>query len=205
MIDDTLGVLLKYQDDIAKAAKARRRRGLLDRGRRPSCSAAELARWPSRSGPPRRSRGAKAGSPKHRPLRPRRCAAPGCRSGRAAVRRASRGRGRPGFGDRDDFYCDARTPCFVTRRRAAAVFDEAFRLFWRDPRAARPDAAPALAASRGDEPPAEPRAAERRAAEALCSTARSRRGSGARGRRDRGRRAAHLLGRRASARPTSSR
>ena len=75
-----------------------------------------------------------------------------------------------GFTSRRDFYWTLHALC-VTRPEHRAVFDQIFRLYWRDPRFLEHMMATLLPAMRGlnESPPAEP--AEKRAAEALLDGA----------------------------------
>ena len=75
-----------------------------------------------------------------------------------------------GFSSRRDFYWTLHALC-VTRPEHRAVFDQIFRLYWRDPRFLEHMMATLLPAMRGlnESPPAEP--AEKRAAEALLDGA----------------------------------
>ncbi len=75
-----------------------------------------------------------------------------------------------GFGDRADFYFTLEA-CFVSRPEHRAVFAEAFRLFWRDPRLDDRLMSLLLPQVRGADAPPEPRPGERRAAEGLLDEA----------------------------------
>ena len=119
-VDETLGVLLKYQDDIAKHQRRRggpagrrgQRGGGVTRRRRPASDRLAPTSCTSRAC----------------------CAAPGCRSARPRPRRRSR---------RWPWWTSATKTEARTALRAAMihrhehqeVFDQAFALFWRDPTA----------------------------------------------------------------------
>lgn len=75
-----------------------------------------------------------------------------------------------GFEDRRDFRA-ALEASLISRPEHRAVFGELFRLFWRDPRLDEHMMGLLLPTVRGTVPPAPPRAAERRAAEALVEGA----------------------------------
>ena len=75
-----------------------------------------------------------------------------------------------GFDDRQDFFFTLEA-CFVSKPEHRAVFAEVFRLFWRDPRFLDRMLSLLLPLARGDDSPPEPRAGERRAAEALLDGA----------------------------------
>ncbi|WP_422074370.1 vWA domain-containing protein [Tranquillimonas rosea] len=71
-----------------------------------------------------------------------------------------------GFTDRRDFYYTLQA-CFVSRPEHRAVFDQVFRLYWRDPRYLEQMMSYMLPAVRGVQEERLARAAEKRAAEAL--------------------------------------
>jgi uncharacterized protein with von Willebrand factor type A (vWA) domain len=75
-----------------------------------------------------------------------------------------------GFSDRRDFYA-ALEASLISRAEHRAVFAQVFRLFWRDPRFMEQMMSLLLPAVRGAVPPSAPKAAERRAAEALVEGA----------------------------------
>ncbi|HRO11572.1 VWA domain-containing protein, partial [Amaricoccus sp.] len=75
-----------------------------------------------------------------------------------------------GFGDRRDFYYTLQA-CFVSRPEHREVFAQVFRLFWRDPQFVEQMMALLTPLVRGANPPPDPAAAERRAAEALLDGA----------------------------------
>jgi uncharacterized protein with von Willebrand factor type A (vWA) domain len=75
-----------------------------------------------------------------------------------------------GFTDRRDFYF-ALEASFVSRPEHREVFAQVFRLFWRDPAFVEKMMALLVPMVRGANEPREPRAAERRAAEALLDGA----------------------------------
>jgi uncharacterized protein with von Willebrand factor type A (vWA) domain len=71
-----------------------------------------------------------------------------------------------GFSERRDFYWTLHA-CFVSRPEHRAVFDQVFRLFWRDPRYLEQMMSWLVPAVRGVQEERVARAAEKRAAEAL--------------------------------------
>ena len=71
-----------------------------------------------------------------------------------------------GFSSRDDFRHILRS-CLTSRPEHQAVFDQVFRLFWRDPRYQDRMMAMLVPSVVGTNPPPSPEAANRRAAEAL--------------------------------------
>ncbi len=71
-----------------------------------------------------------------------------------------------GFTERRDFYWTLHA-CFVSRPEHRAVFDQIFRLYWRDPRYLEHMMSMMLPAVRGVQEERRARAAEKRAAEAL--------------------------------------
>ncbi len=75
-----------------------------------------------------------------------------------------------GFTRRIDFYWTLHA-CFVSRPEHRAVFDQVFRLFWRDPQYLEHMMSMLLPALRGVQDDRAPAAAERRAAEALLDGA----------------------------------
>ncbi len=75
-----------------------------------------------------------------------------------------------GFTDKRDFYFTLQA-CFVSRPEHHEVFAEIFRLFWRDPQFLEQMMSLLTPVLRGLGPPPEPKAAERRAAEALLDVA----------------------------------
>jgi hypothetical protein len=75
-----------------------------------------------------------------------------------------------GFSDKRDFYHTLQA-CFVSRPEHRTVFAQVFRLFWRDPAFMEHMMALLTPLLRGVNPPHEPGAAERRAAEALLDGA----------------------------------
>jgi len=75
-----------------------------------------------------------------------------------------------GFTDRRDFYFTLQA-CFVSRPEHRETFDQAFRLFWRDPQFMEHMMAMLTPLVRGVNEPHKPTAAERRAAEALIEGA----------------------------------
>ncbi len=75
-----------------------------------------------------------------------------------------------GFTDRRDFYWTLHA-CFVSRREEREVFDQVFRLFWRDPRFMEQMMSFLAPSIRGTQEERQARAAERRAAEAILAGA----------------------------------
>ncbi len=75
-----------------------------------------------------------------------------------------------GVADRRDFYWTLHA-CFVSRAEHRAVFDAAFRLFWRDPQLIEKMMATLLREAAAPEPERAPAPAERRAQEALAGGA----------------------------------
>ncbi len=75
-----------------------------------------------------------------------------------------------GFTDRRDFYYTLEA-CFVSRPEHRILFDQVFRLFWRDPRFVEHMMGMLTPLVRGLNAPPKPSAAERRAAEALLAGA----------------------------------
>ncbi len=75
-----------------------------------------------------------------------------------------------GFTDRRDFYWVLHG-CFVSRREEREVFDQIFRLFWRDPRYMEQMMSFLVPSVRGTQEEREARAAEKRAAEAILDGA----------------------------------
>ncbi|MGB7318588.1 MAG: VWA domain-containing protein [Planktotalea sp.] len=75
-----------------------------------------------------------------------------------------------GFTDRRDFFWTLQA-CFVSRPEHRAVFSQVFRLYWRDPRFMEHMMAMMLPAIRGVQEDKAPKAAEKRAAEALLDGA----------------------------------
>ncbi len=75
-----------------------------------------------------------------------------------------------GFTDRRDFYWTLHA-CFVSGRAEREVFDQIFRLFWRDPRFMEQMMSFLVPSVRGTQEEREARAAERRAAEAILDGA----------------------------------
>ncbi|MGB8622413.1 MAG: VWA domain-containing protein, partial [Paracoccaceae bacterium] len=71
-----------------------------------------------------------------------------------------------GFSERRDFYYTLQA-CFVSRPEHRAVFDQVFRLYWRDPRYLEHMMSMMLPAIRGVAEERSPKSAEKRAAEAL--------------------------------------
>ncbi|KAF0676800.1 vWA domain-containing protein [Profundibacterium mesophilum] len=71
-----------------------------------------------------------------------------------------------GFTDRTDFY-HVMQACFVSRPEQRAVFDQVFRLFWRDPRYLEQMMSLLVPSVRGVQEERKARAAEKRAAQAL--------------------------------------
>ena len=82
------------------------------------------------------------------------------------------------FGDRADFYHTLQA-CFVARPEHREVFSQVFRLFWRDPQFLEQMRSLLAPLVRGGQEPHEPKAAERRAAEALLDGAERPRGEAA--------------------------
>ena len=130
LVSDTLGVLLKYQDDIQKmqgsqgegAPRRRPRRsaggGMTGRERKPS---------PPQGG---EGRAAPALLPRTSPISRARCVPPDCRSGPGAVLDALAAVEAARIGTRDDFYWTLHA-VFVKRHEHSILFDQAFRIFWR--------------------------------------------------------------------------
>ena len=75
-----------------------------------------------------------------------------------------------GVGERSDFYHALRA-CFVSRPEHRTVFDQVFRLYWRDPRFLDQIRSLLLPSVGEAPPPPEAQDAERRAAEALLDDA----------------------------------
>ena len=151
-VSDTLGVLLKYQDDIARiegskvkelldagaGGAARGGVGLALRPLRGRVGAGialpgEALALPTASARPPRKRGGRA----ERPRSPRtsstsraRCAPPAFRSGRARCSMRSPRCGAAGVGTREDFYWTLHA-VFVKRHEHSVLFDQAFRIFFR--------------------------------------------------------------------------
>ena len=92
--------------------------------------------------------------------------AAGLSVGPGRVIRASRAVAAAGFSDKRDFYWVLHA-CFVTRPEERAIFAQVFRLYWRDPRFLEHMMALMLPSVRGVQHDRRPRAAEKRAAEAL--------------------------------------
>ena len=154
VIADTLGALLKYQDDIARiqgvGGDAPARRGPRRARRRLTVEEGRLAENIAHFARALR----KAGVP----------------VGTGRVVDAIRAVEAAGFSDRADFY-HALQACFVSRPEQRAVFAQVFRLFWRDPAFLERLMSLLLPMVRGVNPPAAPTPGERRAAEALADAA----------------------------------
>jgi hypothetical protein len=156
LVDETLGALLKYQDDIAKI-----------RG-------AEARAWsPTPRGDPSPGRDAGAAGRRGRAGAPRRptwcpsggcCGGRGCLSGRRSCWRERRRWARSRSATGAQAHAALRAT-MVHRHEHFLVFDHAFGLFWRDPEAGRHAAA--MAMLEGFKEPPKPPPASRRLAEAM--------------------------------------
>ena len=177
VIADTLGAVLKYQDDIARLQGSEAKR-ILDEAR--------STLWPrlmfllARNIPgvwgqrphgchdrirPARSAGRPQAHPQHHPFRARAARGGAAHRDGAGDRRGARG-GRRRLHLAEDFFYTLRA-CLVTRPEHLTVFAQVFRLYWRDPRYMEHMMAMMLPAIRGVQEERGAQAAEKRAAEAL--------------------------------------
>ena len=120
-VSDTLGVLLKYQDDIARLEGAKVKE-LLDQVQVGAARGGVSAHGRCRNG-----RSARREYPL---FRARACAPPAFRSGRARCSMRWRRCRRPASARADDFYWTLHA-VFVKRHEHSMLFDQAFRIFFR--------------------------------------------------------------------------
>ena len=191
-VSDTLGVLLKYQDDIARI-EGTKAKELLDAGARGAARGGvmhprAMARMTPADKPRRHARRTAAASPRTSSISRARCAPPAFRSGRGSVLDALEAVQAAGVGTREDFYWTLHA-VFVKRHEHSVLFDQAFRMFFRKRAYLDKLLAMLLAAGAGRRAASRRRPGAQRVQEALFSGMNDKQAAG--GARGRARRAPH--------------